>query len=502
MDEVVEVSARGVLAGRGVTRELAQFAATLRYKALPAEAIAAARLAVLNILAAALGGAQTRIGRLHTELARGIGGGVQESTVIGNGARVSQPVAAYANGSLAFALDYEDVCQYVIHAGPIVVPAALAVGEAGCVSGRRLLAAVVAGYEVGTRIGWSMQPSPERGAQVWGQQYTPFAACVAAGNLLGLDATAMDAAMGITGAYAPVPSAYKYFGIVAETRPMREAKLGWGWMSMAGVMGALSARKGFRGGHGILDGQEGFWIMAGSDRCDFPAMTRGLGREWLILGTDFKLHPSIAWSHPPYVALTKLMQANKVRASDVLKLKVWNVGVARIADFAPQSAVDAQFSLPYAMATTLLGEPLTPRLYAESKIASRPVQAMLKRIECLSDPQMDRDWFERNQMRSKVELQLADGRVLTESATFPGDKPQYGREQVIAKLRSMSDGLLPESRVAQIVDTVDRLAQLSNVGDLVRLLVPPRVKAAVRAKPALRRAKRQPVAKASRRPPR
>lgn len=494
MDDAVRHSS-----GQGVTRKLAQFAATLNYKALPAEAVAAARLAVLNILAAALGGAQTRIGRLHTELARGMGGGVKESSIIGDGARVSRPVAAYANGSLAFALDYEDVCQYVIHAGPIVVPAAFAVGEAARVDGRRLLAAIVAGYEVGTRIGWSMQPSPERGAQVWGQQYTPFAACVAAGNLLGLNATEMDAAMGVTGAYAPVPSAYKYFGIVAETRPMREAKLGWGWMSMAGVVGALSAKTGFRGGHGILDGQEGFWIMAGSDRCDFPAMTRGLGRDWLILGTDFKLHPSIAWSHPPYVALTQLMQANKVRAADVVKLKVWNVGVARIADFAPQGAVDAQFSLPYAMATTLLGEPLTPRLYAESKIASQPVQAMLKRIECLSDPQMDLDWFQRNQMRSRVELHMKDGRVLNSSATFPGDKPKYGRDQVIAKLRSMSDGLLPESRVAQIVDAVDGLAKLADVSSLVRLLVPPKAKAGARAKPAPRHGRRRPSAKATRR---
>ena len=69
-----------------------------------------------------------------------------------------------------------------------------------------------------------MLPSPERGAQVWGQQYTPFAPCIAASRLLGLDAGQTEAAMGITGTYALVPSAYKYFGIVDETRPIREAK--------------------------------------------------------------------------------------------------------------------------------------------------------------------------------------------------------------------------------------------------------------------------------------
>ena len=457
-----------------VTRQLATFASDLRYQKLPGEAVAAAKVAVLNILAAALGGAQTRIGRLHTQLAKETGGGVKDATLIGDGARVSRPMAAYANGGLAFALDYEDVCQYVIHAGPIVVPAVLAVGESIGASGKAMLAGVVAGYEVGTRIGWSMQPSPKRGAQVWGQQYTPFAACAAAGNLLKLSAVEMDAALGVTGTYAPVPSAYKYFGIVDETRPMREAKLGWGWMSMAGVMGAVSAQAGFRGGHGILDGKEGFWIMAGSDQCDFKKMTQGLGRDWLILGTDFKLHPSIAWSHPPFVALTKLIEQHDIRANDVQKVRVWNVGVTRIADYNPQGAVDAQFSLPYAVATTLLREPLTPALYAERKIKSAPVRAMIKRIECLEDPQMDFDWFKRNIMRTRVEITLKNGKRCEQSITFPDDKPTYGYAQVVAKLEAMSDGLLPASRVAQIAETVEQLDKLTNVSKLARMLVPPK----------------------------
>ena len=457
-----------------VTRRLATYAATTRYRQLPSEVVAATKVAVLNILAAALGGAQTRLGQLHTALAREIGGGVRQSTLIGSGVRVSRPIAAYANGSLAFALDYEDVCQYVIHAGPIVVPASLAIGEAQHASGQHFIASIVMGYEVGTRIGWAMQPTPERGAHVWGQQYTPFAACTAAGNLLRLSPLEMDAAFGVAGTYAPVPSAYKYFGIVEDTRPMREAKLGWGWMSMAGVMGALSAQAGFRGGHGILDGKEGFWIMAGSDRCDFAKMTQGLGSEWLILGTDYKLHPSIAWSHPPFVALTQLLREHHLTPARIARVRVWSVGVDRIADYAPQGAVDAQFSLPYAIATTLLGEPLTPALYAENTLKSARVRAMLKRVECLPDPAMDRAWFQHNSMRSRVEIELTDGRRLEASATFPGDKPPYGREQVIDKLRAMAQGIMSDAQIAKIVATVDRLEQLPDVAVLARMLSPAR----------------------------
>jgi 2-methylcitrate dehydratase PrpD len=475
--------------GRGTTRALARFAAQLQYRDLPAPVIEAAKLAILNILAAALGGAHTRIGRLHLELAQDIGGGRRQSTLIGDGRRVSTALAAYANANLAFALDYEDVCCQVIHAGPIVVPAVLAAAEAQRASGRDVLTAVVAGYEVGTRIGLGMQPSAARGAQVWGQQYSPFASCAAVGRLGGLDAPTLDAALGIAGTYAPVPSAYKYFGVVSETRPMREVKLGWGWMSMAGLVAAQSARAGFGGGYGILDGNEGFWIMAGSDQHDFPAMTRALGRDWCILSTRYKLHPSIAWNHPAHVALQRLLRQHAVRPEDVRRLRAWNVGVARIADYQPQGAVDAQFSLPYTLATTLLGLPLTPALYSPRCIRSPAVRRALAKIECLTDPAMEQDWFVRHQMRSKIELQLRDGRVLVGEITFPDDSPPYGRDDVIRKLQELSGELLPAARLRAIVRAVDQLEKLPDIGALMRLLRPVRAGAATRAARARPRAR-------------
>jgi 2-methylcitrate dehydratase PrpD len=247
-------------------------------------------------------------------------------------------------------------------------------------------------------------------------------------------------------------------------------------MSMAGTMGALSASAGLRGGHGILDGREGFWIMAGSDRCDFPKMIEGLGTEWLILGTDFKLHPSIAWSHPAFVSLTRLMAQHDVRASMIAKVRVWNVGVSRIADYAPRNAVDAQFSLPYMVATTLLGLPLTPALYADRTLRSVEVRAMLARIECLPDDSMDHDWFTKNIMRTRIEITLEDGRVLKGAAQFPGDKPKYGRDEVVAKLIAMSDGVLSASRVDQIVTTMDRIERLPDTSAVPKLLVPTRAR--------------------------
>lgn len=454
------------------TRALAEYAVSGTLDDLPPAVVAHTKTAIMNILGAALGGAATRIGQLHVNLARATGGGIGDASLIGGGGKVSTAMAAYANASLAFALDYEDVVCYCIHAGPVTIPAALAVGEQLGSSGRDLLMAVERGYEIGTRIGLSMQPSAARGAQVWGQQYTPFAPCVAAGRLLGLDAERLDTALGITGTYATVPSAYKYFGTVGETRPMREAKLGWGWMSLGGVFGALSAAEGFQGGHGILDGDEGFWIMAGSDQCDHDVMTRDLGTTHYILETEFKVHPSIAWNHPPHVALQRLMAEEKFTASDVTRVHVKGLGIERIADFEPAGAVDAMFSLPYTIATTLLGDPLLPAMYDDARIKAPEVRALLDRIECEPDPAAELAWFNEHRMCFEITVSLTGGRVLRTQTEFPRDKPEQGHREIVRKFRELTAVVLPESRAGEIIDAVENLEQLDNVATLAKMLVP------------------------------
>ncbi len=453
-----------------ITRSLAEYAAAGNFDALPTDVVEHTKTCILNILGAALAGRKTRIGQMHIDLAKQTGGGISEATIIGDGARVSAAMASYANASLAFALDYEDVVCYCIHAGPVTIPSALAIGELVQANGRDLIAAIERGYEIGTRIGLSMQPSAERGSRVWGQQYTPFAPCIATSLLLRLDAEQIDAAMGVAGTYAPVPSAYKYFGIVEETRPMREAKLGWGWMALGGTFGALSAHQGFRGGYGILDGDEGFWIMAGSDQCDHSVMVKDLGQTHYILETEFKVHPSIAWNHPVHVGLKKLQANHNFRAEDVESIRVRGLGADRIADYKPSGAVDAMFSLPYTVATTLLGDKLLPTLYDQSRIDSDDVQNLLKRIRIEADAKADLAWFNEHRMCFDIHVELNDGRKLNENSEFARDKPKLGRPEIKEKFRELASVVLPAEKIDSIVTMVESLEELDDISKLCRLL--------------------------------
>lgn len=454
----------------GVTRDLLDFVTAATYEDLSPEAIAATKSAVLNILGNCVAGNRTRIGQLHVEMAKDMGGGRAQATIIGDGARVSVPLAAFANGNLAFALDYEDTLQYVTHPGFITVSSGMAVGEQIGASGRDLILAVALGYEIVARIGLPMQPTPERGKLVFGEQYHPFAGAVTAGKLLGLDVEQFDAAFGVAGTYAPVPSAYKYFGVVAETRPMREVKLGWGWMSMAGTLAALSAHRGFRGGHGVLDGEQGFYVMAGSDRCDVARMTRGLGQGWMIVDTDFKIYPSIARNHPPHLAVRSLVEQHDVAPGDIERIVVRGMQMRLVADFDPRGAVDAQFSLPHAVVTAALREPLGPEMYTDERLADPLVRELLKRVTLDHDAEADTLYFNEQRLRFSVRIELKSGRSLTKDIEFPRDQPRLRWPQLEQKFRTLCGTVLPGAQVDRAIEMTANLDTLTDVGALPGVL--------------------------------
>jgi 2-methylcitrate dehydratase PrpD len=457
----------------GVTRDLVRFVAAATYDDLSSDAISATKGAILNILGNCVAGNRTRIGKLHVEMAKDMGGGRTQATIIGDGARVSVPLAAFANGNLAFALDYEDTLRYVTHPGFITVSAGLAVGEQIGASGRDFILAVALGYEIVARIGLPMQPTPARGKLVWGEQYHPFAGTVTAGKLLGLDAERLDVAFGIAGTYAPVPSAYKYFGVVAETRPMREVKLGWGWMSMAGTLAALSAYRGFGGGHGILDGEQGFYVMAGSDRCDFERMTRGLGQGWMVVDTEFKIYPSIARNHPPYLAVRTLVDQHRISPGDVVRIVVRGAQMRLVADFNPQSAVDAQFSLPFAVVMAVLRTPLGPEMFADERLADPTVRGLLTKIELDHDPAADALFFNEQRHLFSVRIDLTSGRSVQKDIEFPRDQPRFRWPELEQKFRALCAGMLPATQIDRALEMVDRLDRLDDLGALVCLLCQP-----------------------------
>src|SRR5215469_1264869 len=185
------------------TAGIATFVAGLRYERIPAEAVARIKLLILDSLGCALYGADLPWSRiLVTTLARL--DRTPDCAVWGTDRRLSAPHAALVNGSLVQSFELDDVHREgVLHVGAVTLPAVFAATELSQgISGRELITAAVAGYEVGPRVGMCM--GPEHIAQGWhsGATVGVFAAAAGAAAALRLTPGETVHALGIAGTQA------------------------------------------------------------------------------------------------------------------------------------------------------------------------------------------------------------------------------------------------------------------------------------------------------------
>lgn len=254
-----------------VTNTLADFACAVSFDSLSPEAVAATRNLIRDALGCVIAGRCAPSTQIIAEVLEAYGGAPQ-STVLFTGTRLPAALAAHVNAHSGNALDADDTVLYKAHIGSAVVPAALAIAEREHRSGKDLIAAVAAGYEVAGRIGLALQglAIDEQGrfrfGPVTGYSWVTFAATVAAGKLLRLDRAKMRQAFGLTAAMAPLPGATKFGSSLP--RPMTKYAM-YGTMAEAGILAALYAAGGFTAEPDVLDGDQGLWRVVGVTRYDW-----------------------------------------------------------------------------------------------------------------------------------------------------------------------------------------------------------------------------------------
>src|SRR2546425_724502 len=334
------------------SQQLAEFVAALRYEDLPPDVVAAAKRHMLDAVGVALAASAIGAGGPVIEMTRSWAG-ARESSIIGYDFGAPAPWAALANGTLTHALDFDDThVESVVHPSAFVVPAAMAVGEEIGASGRDLIVAAVAGYEVSTRIGAA---APGR-FHVRGQHTTglcgTFGAAAVAGRLWGLTADEIAQAFGIAGSQSSGLFAYLADG--SETKRFHA-----GWAAQGGIVAADLARRSFTGPATIFEGPHGFYdaFLTGESH-DASRIVRGLGTEWESTRIAIKPYPACHFVHAFMDAARRL----GVRAGDVEEITcavapaaVGIVCEPREPRLAPGSTYAAQFSLPFAVASAVVG---------------------------------------------------------------------------------------------------------------------------------------------------
>ena len=348
-----------------VTRPLAEFASAVTFEELPGDVVHQAVRLIIDTLACAVAGADTRSAQLVRQVLAG--GGAPEAVAIGQPGRTGMREAAFVNAVAAKARDFDDYLLHFSHLANTVVTCAVAVAEREEADGRALIAAVVAGYEVVARMALAMPGSPgiidggtdaERIGWTVGfsHSYNVIGGAVAAAHLLGLDAHGMAQTIGIAAYSAPVPSGTKLV-LTHDRMPLMKAGM-YGWQAWSGCLAAELAAAGLTGDDTALDGPYGFWTMMGAGYFHEDQALYGLGEHWWIRETSFKLVPAGTWMRPAIDAVEQIRVQDSFDQDRIDRIEVHtrlliNHGSMITSD--PKSYIDAQFSYVYLVAVAALG---------------------------------------------------------------------------------------------------------------------------------------------------
>jgi len=455
--------------GSGATAALATYAASIRYEELPAAVVHAAKRAILDTLGISIGGLRTEPGQSVVSFYEKYGG-AGRARVLATGKRYGIFDATYQNAALANFLDADDSLGEG-HLGSTITPSVMTATSLGAFAGRDLIASVVAGYEVSARIGSAIRPTPERFRDVRGLgTFQVYGTASSVGRLLGLDVETMRHAFGIAGANAPVPSVYKE-GI--GERPMAWVKNNFGASAQGGVHGVLMAQHGFRGQKTFLDGPKGFWKMAGSDRCDFAAMTAGLGEDYWILRNGFKPYSSCRYHHVTLDAVRALLRAHPTAPSDVEEIEVRTIWrVSEHQTVRPQDLIDAQYSLPFQIAGQLLGRASRFDWMLTTPFDDPDMLHEGGKVRYVEDTGHERLFQTAGKVGTSVTLKTRAGTfAATDAEAWGGPAKPITDADLERKFTDFAGSVIGEARARALASWIWRLEETTDVGaELARIL--------------------------------
>ncbi|MDE2629164.1 MAG: MmgE/PrpD family protein [Burkholderiales bacterium] len=294
------------------TQQLAEFAAALRFDAIPDAVVRRTEDLFLDWFGSALAGKGARPVESIARFIESMGPGERDpgpSEVLIHRRGSSPLVAAFANAAASHVAEQDDVHNgAVFHPATVVFPAALAVAQALGASGRELLTACVAGYEVGIRVGEFLGRSHYRIFHTTGTAGT-FAAAAAVGRLLGLNAAQMRHAFGSAGTQSA--GLWEFLRDAADSKQLHTAHA-----AGAGLTAAYLAKDGVTGARRILDGPQGLAAGMSSD-ADASRLADGLGTRWATAETSFKFHAACRHTHPAADALQQLLATHRLAAGEI-----------------------------------------------------------------------------------------------------------------------------------------------------------------------------------------
>jgi 2-methylcitrate dehydratase PrpD len=440
---------------------------------LPQKVVDETKKQILDLLGVAIGGFSQRGAKELRELVLDWGG-EKESSVIGTSVKVPAPNAAHANATMAHCLDYDDVHEKaVMHSGVAIIPTCLAMAEFkgdDFFSGKDLITAVALGVDMMCRLALATTPGKSPIELGW-HLTTLFGFLGVAGTaarILGLDEEGIVNAIGIA-----------YHQSCGNSQTVRDGalakRLGPGFAVKGGITAALLAEKGVTGAHNSLEGDYGLYNLYMRGDYGPDILREDIGIRFEGMNVAIKPYPCCRGIHPAIDAALALKNENKIKKEDIKEIIIYVTEAHYSLLCSPESVkcnprnpVDAQFSIPWGVATAIANGQVTLDDYTETAIKSDVIKEITKKMRIRKDNGLRRpDKME----PTRVEIKTSEGNDYSKVVEHPLgslERPMTF-EDCSRKFRDCAKQLGDEKK-DKVMEMVGQLDKLSHIGELFPLL--------------------------------
>lgn len=441
-----------------ITGALAAWMSDLTYEDIPVAVRERVKDLFLDALASGLAGnSGDEIDQID-EVARGLGGDSDESTVLAR--RASTPVgAALMNGYLITAATVCDVHRPTLcHVTPEVVPPALVVAEQRDATGRDLIVALVAGLEATTRIGVALDyPVFRRHGWHSPGVIGPFGGAAAAGRLLGLDAVAQCNALGLAGSQAA--GTFAQWG--TPTIKFHQSR-----GAMSGLLAATLAATGFQASPDILAAPDGGLLTSYAEGGRPEAVVDRLGDHWELMNISLRLWPVASSIQSMVTALFAVLAERPLEAASIESIRIGlSETVYRMhGELGWDSRFRALLSARYVASVVVHDQACWLDQFTPERIADPKVDAFARhRIRVEVDPKLATN-------AAVVEVRTTDGQASVVQRDAPrGDSSDpLSRDEILDKFRRASGPLMTEGEADRVSAIATRLEEAPGTRSLIR----------------------------------
>lgn len=380
--------------------------------------------------------------------------------VIGAGSTTNALDAAMLNGTAGAWLDFDEGNTLANgHPGVQVIPAALAVAQERAIGGREFLATVALAYEVVARIG--MATTPKVIVNPHGT-YGVVGAALAVARLSGMAPARLRNLASLAASAC----------MATNRHTMRDGATVRNWYAgHSAFMGQMAVRLADSGFSGPADGVNTTFSLVLGEGFAPEAAVDGLGERWLLTEGYLKLYPTARYAHSAidalFDALSRVPGARlDPQAIERIEVRAYRMA-AYLANKAPKDWFGTRFSVPFAIATLIVGGRDGLAAFGNEAVADRRVMDLAGRVEPIEDAQFTAAYPAAQ--RVAITIRMRDGSVHTGHSEITSGEPQRPHDPAALerKYRDLAEPIWGAARAAQLHDAIMRIDACADVGALV-----------------------------------